>query len=111
MYEAFLKRQVIKGMTRRKDAMIAALWANDGLNDDKGTRTNAISEIEENFQAAIEDFLNPGVHEEEYDPDNPFFSAMKRGQAKWMDRISETDTKTVQAVMEQEKDFEKYIDQ
>lgn len=98
-------------MTRRKEAMVAALWANDGLNDDKGTRNNAITEIEENFQTAIEDFLNPTVDEESYDKDNPFYTAMQRGQAKWMDRVQEVDSKTMEAVMEQEKDYEKFIDQ
>jgi hypothetical protein len=80
-YEAFVKAVVIESIERRKDAMIAALWANSNFDDDKGTRRNAIEEIEANFQEAIDSVNNP-MPENDIDMDNPFFNPALRGREK-----------------------------
>ena len=89
--------------------MIAAFWSNDGMNDDKGTRQNAIQELEASFDEAVTMILGGGPKEVEIDKSNPFFAAMEKGMAK-LD-VPQEDLKTVQAVIEQEKDFTRYIDQ
>jgi hypothetical protein len=101
---------VIEGMERRKDSMISALWSNDGFNDDKGSRQNAIQEIEESFQAAISQ-VRGGMSEDEeqIDPDNPFFSNTMRQMKKLDEQMSSSGT--VQQRIEQEADFSRYVDQ
>ena len=96
--------------------MIGGLWANDGMNDDKGTRQNAIMEIEESFSAAVEQVLggvSAHAEEEEIDPENPFFKPMYEGMEKLHSAkpVPDMDPATVEAVIEQEQDFSKYIDQ
>ena len=109
-YAAFIKRQVIEAMERRKDDMISALWSNEGFNDDKGSRAAAITEIEESYQSAL-DMLHSGgdEQEEEIDPDNPFFSSTMR-KMKELDQQVASDG-TVQDRVAQEADYSKYIDQ
>lgn len=34
--------------------MTTGFWANDGMNDDKGTRKKALDELEDQFQQAVE---------------------------------------------------------
>lgn len=90
--------------------MVSALWANDGFNDDKGTRANAIQEIEANFEEAVASLTGARDLEEEIDPDNPFFKQMKEG----LDRLGEVkgvDAETVEAAIKQESEFTRYIDQ
>lgn len=64
--------------------MIAALWSNPNLDDDKGTRKQAIDDIEEKCDEAV-DIILTGVDpsaEEEVDDQYGFFAAGKRGEAK-----------------------------
>jgi GTP1/Obg family GTP-binding protein len=101
-------------MERRKEALIAACWANSNYDDDKGTRQSLIDEIEEHFKVATLAFLNgkDAREEEEYeiDENNPFWSSMKRGVEKV--QTSHRDTNAdVQAVIAQEEDYNRFIDQ
>jgi hypothetical protein len=61
-------------MERRKDAIVAALWANSNWDDDKGSRRGAIAEIEGNYQDAVRIAMGhtQTPTEEELDEDNPF---------------------------------------
>jgi hypothetical protein len=76
-YDAFMRRQLIERLERRKEDMIAALWANSGFEKSED-RTNAIAEIEDNYEQMLRKLLGLDV-EEEIDPNNPFFSAGERG--------------------------------
>lgn len=67
--------------------MIAALWANSNWDDDKGTRTRVIEEIEESYAEAIDRVLdrNWSSQKEQDDVDfenNPFFDKMRKGLPK-----------------------------
>ena len=91
--------------------MINGFWANEGLNDDKGTRQKAIEELEENFSSAIGSVMNKeSVQDEEIDKENPFFAAMDTSLPK-LEQPSATDMKMAEAVDEQQKEFDRYIDQ
>lgn len=91
--------------------MINGFWSNDGMNDDKGTRQNAIRELEESFQQAISNIMSgkAGEKEEEIDKQNPFFAAMNTEIPKIEKPVA--DAKTVEAMIEQQKDFDRYTDQ
>lgn len=87
--------------------MIASLWSNSNFDDDKGTRQSAISEIEENFQDAVDAIHGELPPEEEIDEKNPFFGQMKKG----MEKIHQPrdDEGSVGQVVDAE--YSKYIDQ
>lgn len=110
-YTAFVKRNVIETLERRKEGMIHALWANEGFNDDKGTRQNAIQEIEANFEEAVKSILGGSVEEEEIDKENPFFAQMEKGMAKLHEVRPQDDQELVRRVVDQENDFTRFIDQ
>lgn len=61
-------------MDRRKDGIIASLWANSNWDDDKGTRAEAIHGIEEQYKEAmlIVHGLKPPPEEEQLDESDPF---------------------------------------
>ena len=109
-YAAFVKRRVVEGLNRRKEAMVQALWANSNYDDEKGTRENAIQEIETSFQEAIDSVNGPPEPEIEIDKSNPFFAAMDKNMKKLDEAVAKSDG-TMKAVVEQEQDFTKYIDQ
>lgn len=92
-YEAFLRRTIIEGLERRKDSMIASLWANSNYDDEKGTREKAIEEIEGNFQEAVLQLYFSESHqqEEEINESNPFFKSAKEGQQKLFEQLGITD--------------------
>lgn len=107
---------MIESLERRKEGMIQALWANDGMNDDKGTRQNAITDIEESFTEAVAMIMSgtgPEMEEEEIDPENPFFKPMYEGMEKLHTAKPQPsmDEDTVKRIIEQEQDFSRYIDQ
>lgn len=63
----------------RKLAMITGFWANDGMNDDKGTRTKALEELEGQFADAVELIESGRTRAEEVgfteeDEKNPFLA-------------------------------------
>jgi hypothetical protein len=94
-------------LDRRKEAMIMALWSNPNLDDDKGTRKNAIEEIEHNYEEAVWRIWHPeeAAEEDKIDHDNPFFQAADRGMARIQKPIKQGGT--VQEVI----DYGKYQDQ
>jgi hypothetical protein len=84
-YQAFMRRQLIENLERRKDMMIAALWSNSGFEGNEGgqARNRAIADIESNYEEAVYAILSgvkPGEAEEEVDEQNPFWQAAKKGQ-------------------------------
>jgi hypothetical protein len=94
-------------LERRKDMMIAALWANSGIEGKE--RTPAIETIERNFEEAVLQVHSSTEHEEEasvYDENNPFLAAAKRGVAK-LDKPTAPTNGTVKEVI----DYTEGIDQ
>lgn len=77
MYDSHLKRKAVEAATLVKNAMISGLWSNSNFDDDKGTRTKALDEIEENFAEAVTRVYNGGTSDYDIDWDDPFFAAMK----------------------------------
>lgn len=106
-----MKRHMIEMLERRKEQIVAAFWANDGMNDDKGTRQKAIEDIEENFQAAVDQILGNAPPEDEIDESNPFWGQMKKSMEQIHGHLPVTDAETVQKQIEQEDEYSKYIDQ
>jgi hypothetical protein len=74
-----MKREAIDMLEKRKLAMITGFWANDGMNDDKGTRNKALEELEEQFAQAV-DLVQSGRSQQEEqgfteeDEANPFLA-------------------------------------
>jgi hypothetical protein len=96
--------------------MVAALYSNEGLNDDKGTRQKAIEDIEESYQEAISSLVTGVVvEEEEIDTSNPFWGAMEKGMEKIHGpKTTITDARVADVMSEeqqQQDDFSRYIDQ
>ena len=67
-------------LERRKLSMTTGFWANDGMNDDKGTRKQALDELDEQFEQAVE-MVYAGATTAEAanvltaeDEDNPFLA-------------------------------------
>lgn len=77
-----MRRKAVEQLERRKLSLITGIWANDGLNDDKGTRGQHLEELEEQFEKAAAIIWNPGAREElrdqhrftEEDEENPFLA-------------------------------------
>ena len=74
-------------MERRKEMMIAALWANSGFEGEEGTtaRRDAIEDLEANYLAVTEKIMaGTSVTDEEEEIADPygFFKAGKRGVEK-----------------------------
>lgn len=110
MYAAWSRRRLIESLERRKNMMVSALWANSNYDGDgKGSnpRTEAIEEIDRNYEQAIA-LINAGPQEQEPedDADNPFFAAAKRGVAA-LDRPLAGEDGTVKDVI----DYSEGIDQ
>lgn len=71
---AFARRKTVDVMEARKLAMISGLYANTNLDDDKGTRSKIIGELEDQFAEAIANLYDPQPEVEL--KGNPFFDAM-----------------------------------
>lgn len=76
---AFMQRKAVEMLEARKSAMITGFWANDGMNDDKNTRQNALIELDEQFDRAVRLILSGDavIQEEritEEDEKNPFLA-------------------------------------
>lgn len=115
MYGVFVKRHVIEGMERRRDGMIAALWANSNYDDDKGTRSEAIASIEASYEEAMTIVRTGRKHVEEDDVDlhnNPFFAPAMQGAAQIETPIEEHQGGTVAEAVDSDKPFKELeIDQ
>jgi len=85
-----MRRSLVETLERRKDAMIAALWANsnyDGEGEGKPSpRPRAIEQIEENYDEAAEKILSGRLGQEEKTEEQEdkfgFFAAGERGLKK-----------------------------
>lgn len=87
--------------------MIGSLWANSNYDDDKGTRKQAIEELEANFEVAVQKMLGVYV-EEEIDMDNPFFASVVKGK-EMIDTPQNIDGTVAEVIDSSE--YSKYIDQ
>jgi hypothetical protein len=68
----------MEDLESRKYAMITGFWANDGMNDDKGTRQQALTQLEEQFDEAKK-LVYAGASQPEdvlteEDAENPFLA-------------------------------------
>ena len=95
--------------------MINGFWSNEGMNDDKGTRQQAIDDLESSFKNAVAAIMaNTGFQksdgEAEIDKQNPFFAAMK--DVPKLEEPTKPELKSVETVVEeQQQEFDRYIDQ
>ena len=72
-------------LERRKDAMVSALWSNSAFEGSEGAaaRTEAIEQLENQYDEAIEQITNGTIGQEVEEEDTyGFFSAGKRGQER-----------------------------
>lgn len=80
LYSAHTKRIAVEEATQIRNAMIAGLWANTNLDDEKNTRSLALEQIEESHREAIAHIYAYDSLEEQ-EPDilktHPLFTAMK----------------------------------
>lgn len=85
-YAAFTKRKIADELAERKRLEMAALWSNPNLdNDDQPqARSNALTQLEENYDQAITLLYTPASERKlvEIDEDDPFWKAAKRGMEK-----------------------------
>lgn len=92
--------------------MIAALWSNSNWDDDKQTRQNAIAELEEHYDEAVQRILGTGAEPEEeaeIEDKYGFFAAGERGLKK-IEAPRNTDG-TVQEAVSPNHEYSEYIDQ
>ena len=82
-----MRRKLMETLERRKEMMIAALWANSGFEGKEGAeaRKQAIEELEEHYDEAVKSIMFKAPVEEDIDDNNPFFAASSRGLAKVLD--------------------------
>lgn len=89
--------------------MTTGFWANDGMNDDKGTRNKALAELDEQFEQALEVLYSGTAGNEaqedlhrftEEDEKNPFLAPAIR--ATRAIQAPRDDEGTVQQVIESE---------
>lgn len=101
-----MKRQLTELLERRKEQMIAALWANSGFEGKEGAdaRREAIESLEEHYDRAVETILFGPEEEEEQDDPYGFFEAGKRGVAKL--EKPRNDEGSVKEVVDYSKDID-----
>lgn len=78
MYVAHCRRLEVDRATDVKNAMISGLWANTNLDDGQNTRSQALREIEDNYQETLK--LIYSREPVQIEPDImeiPLFKAMK----------------------------------
>jgi hypothetical protein len=86
--------------------MVQALWANSNYDDEKGTRQQAITDIEESFMAAIEAVTGgQEQEEEEIDKSDPFFAPAFKQMEKLEVPVNADGT------VEEVIDYSQFIDQ
>lgn len=80
-----MRRQLVTTIERRKEMMIAALWANSGFEGEDGAkaRRSAIEDLEEHYDEAVQRIINKETDEEvETEDKYGFFAAGSRGVKK-----------------------------
>jgi hypothetical protein len=97
----------VETLEQRKQGMIAALWSNPNLDDDKGTRKSAIEDIEEKCEEAVRMILTGIDPDEEVIVEDTygFFAAGERGAAKI------TSPRDDEGTVREAVDYGSYIDQ
>ncbi len=76
MYLAHVKREAVMRATEVRNAMISGMWSNSNLDDGKGSRTQALTEIEENFQNTIRLIYSGKDPNDDILLNHPLFTAM-----------------------------------
>lgn len=111
-----MRRQLVEVLERRKEMMIAALWANSGFEGQEGAsaRKSGIEDLERHYDEAIARILE-GDTEEELPPELAedkygFFAAGTRGVQK-LDVPRQDEGAAVKDVVEQQAEYSRYIDQ
>lgn len=94
--------------------MVAALWSNANYDDDKGTRTKAIRDIEGSYSEALEAVelalgSTPVREEQKLSETNEFFAAAERGLQKIERRVKESGVKI--SNRKDDQDYTEGIDQ
>jgi hypothetical protein len=112
LYEAARTRSLVEHLERRRDGMIHALWSNpnyDGDGKGENPRAEAIADIEERCEEAINVIITGEPLEEEHELEDEygFFAAGRRGQEKLMEKYGHKTGVTVGEVI----DYSEHIDQ
>lgn len=104
-----MRRKLTETLERRKEMMIAALWANSGFEGQDGAnaRREAIEELEEHYDDAVKNILLGTRQPEEdvLDKENPFFAAAERGLAR-IAPVAKTNGTVAEAIEDAEDPFE-----
>lgn len=103
-----MRRKLTETLERRKEMMIAALWANSGFEGQDGAnaRREAIEELEEHYDDAVKNILLKRQHkEDEIDKENPFFAAAERGLAR-IAPVAKTNGTVAEAIEDDTDPFE-----
>jgi hypothetical protein len=81
-----IRRKARETLERKRDLMVAALWANSNYDQPEVDRAEIIGTIEARYAAVINSIYDGSPVEpsglpstEEIEPGNPFFDAMRRG--------------------------------
>lgn len=111
IYKALIQRQAVESIEFQRVQMISALFANTNWDDEKNDRVSRITELNENFDNAIELIYYPeGRKEDEIDWDNPFYAAAKRGLQKTRERYGLDGDKSMEEVVEHEEQDPKQLE-
>ena len=76
MYEAHSKREQVEKANRERNAYISGLLANTNLDDNKGSKRNALESIDNSYYETLKSIYNIEIEEVNLRKD-PFFAAMK----------------------------------
>jgi len=81
LYAAHSKRIIKEELVQRKIGQINALWANTNLDSAEANRGQALKDVEEQFDSAIDALYSDEVDEEQRDElkENPFFAPVEKG--------------------------------
>jgi len=79
MYAAMLRRQAKEGLERRRDLIIAGLYANPNLDGEEANRSEVVEHVERIFNESIDRLYGYETTEEREEAalDTPFFQGMK----------------------------------
>jgi hypothetical protein len=107
-----MERSLVEALEARKNAIIAALWANsnyDGEGEGKPSpRPQAIEQIEENYANAVQKIRRGRVEpEEDMRDDYGFFAAGERGLKKVLTPRND-EGKVADVVEEQKYEFDQH---
>lgn len=82
-YRAYQRRKLVEMLERRKELIVAAFWSNPNFDEEKGSRTKAVDEMESNFRRAVRIIYSKKVPKDTRDEvdlhNDPFFAPAMRG--------------------------------